>query len=122
MQTESNRKRESRPKPLPYLSIRYADYAISIGREVVRLLGTPKYVTLLMNWEERTMAVLACDEKTSTSFKVPEKFLTDRNCNFRIYSASFVKEIGARWNIGREGLNRYKGSYSESLHAVVFQL
>ena len=75
-----------------------------------------------MNWEERTMAVLACDEKTSTSFKVPENFLTDRNCNFRIYSASFVKEIGARWNIDREGLNRYKGSYSESLHAVVFQL
>ena len=109
------------------ISIMYTDHEIAIGREVVRLLATPKfekpgYITIMMNWEERTMALLACDEKTPTSFKVPEKFLVDSNCGFRIYSAAFVNELEMRLNIDKEKRNYYRGSYNESLHAVVFQL
>lgn len=122
MQIEQSRKSENRHKKAVNLTIMYADHEISIGREVVRLLGVPKFVTIIMNWDEGTMALLACDEKTTTSFKVPAKFLVDENCSFRIYSASFVNELEERLHISKDGRNYYQGNYSESLHAVVFQL
>ena len=109
-------------KQIATISIMCKEHQISIGKDVVRLLAVPKFVTIIMNWDERTMAILSCDEKTATSFKVPDKLLVDRHASFRIYSYSFVKELADRLQIDTEERNYYKGNYSASLHAVVFQL
>lgn len=56
------------------------------------------------------------------SFKVPDRFLTDRHCNFRIYSQQFVQNLLRLNGMNEQGSYSIEGDYLKSKNAAIFQL
>jgi len=76
-----------------YISLQGSSDAISIGKGVVKLLGCPKYLALRVNGRWNSIALLPCDYKDVMSFKVPDKFLFDHHCVYRMRSKSFLETL-----------------------------
>lgn len=94
---------------------------LNISKDVVRILGYPQYICLLVNKEMNSVAVTPCEADHQMSVLVPEKLFTDDNTTFRICSLGFVRDI-IRINNLQEELYIYRGRYLEKNNAVIFDL
>ena len=104
-------KKTPRPyKGRPTLAVSFgkSNY-ISVGKECIRELGFPKYITILVNWEGPSVVVMGCQANDSMSFKVPERYWSTRNTNFRIYGNDFVRRLGELLGIGENQTIRFYG-------------
>lgn len=73
----------------PRISISCGRYPhILIGLETVMALGNPEFITMLVNWDVPSLAVMECKPDDSISFKVPE-YRPGRH--FRIFGKSFME-------------------------------
>lgn len=98
-------------------------HEISVGRDVVRALGNPDYVCLLMNDAKHRIALQVCDARHPMSFKVPSGFLKGiRYCKFRIYSMDFTGDLVEKYQLDRNVRYALEGWHVEEHHAVVFSL
>ena len=64
---------------VPYILIQPYRYTITIGKDIVRALGFPKYVGLRINEINNSFAIIPCKEHDVMSFKVPERLLSDHH-------------------------------------------
>ena len=114
-------KKTPRPyKGRPTLAVSFgkSNY-ISVGKECIRELGFPKYITILVNWEGPSVVVMGCQANDSMSFKVPERYWSTRNTNFRIYGNDFVRRLGELLGIGENQTIRFYGILDSSKNAII---
>lgn len=91
-----------------------------IGRDTLRSLNNPEYITLLVNWDVPSVAVMECQPGDSMSFKVPEN-LSSRH-GFRIFGKSFIGRLSETQDSAINTVARYQGSYDPEKKAVIFDL
>ena len=87
-----NQTPEDRNQPIE-LSMQGGRNCISVGKGVIRALGTPSHVTLKVSETNDFISVLPCDEDDIMSFRVPTRLLSDHKCVMRINSKRFVHGI-----------------------------
>lgn len=93
------------------------DPHILIGYETVIALGNPAFITMLVNWEVPSLAIMECKPEDSMSFKVLE-YRPGRH--FRIYGKSFVDRLSEVIGIPAGKGARFYGVYDSEKKAVIF--
>lgn len=109
-------------KRTPRISLFGKKNAIGIGKDVILLLGIPTHIRIRVNEENDSLVIEPTEEKEVMSFKVPDRFLTDRHCNFRIYSQQFVQNLLRLNGMNEQGSYSIEGDYLKSKNAAIFQL
>lgn len=94
---------------------------ICLGRELVRGLGTPAYVKLLISENYDEIVFTPCNEKEVMSFKVPNQNNTYR-MGMRICSKAFVHEVLERNHLDKTKTHAFYGTYMNGQTAIVFPL
>jgi hypothetical protein len=88
---------------------------------VVRLLGDPSHICLLVNTDSSSLAIRPGSPDAIMSFQVPDDFLI-KHRHFRIYSQGFVQGLMQRNGMEFGKTYRITGVYSERHHAVIFDM
>lgn len=113
----------SERKPKLYLSILGKENAIGIGKEVIKALGVPQYITFKVKDNNGSIIIVECEKEDVMSFKVPERFLNpDGQKNFRLHSKMYVEALLKSLGLAIDKSHYYSGIYSSENNAVVFKL
>ena len=107
---------------VPYILIQPYRYTITIGKDIVRALGFPKYVGLRINEINNSFAIIHCKEHDVMSFKVPERLLSDHHTVFRINSKQFVLNLIIKYNLDVSCVYGCRGAYGQKINAVIVSL
>ena len=102
-------------------SIYGAKDSLNISRDVIRILGFPKFVSIRIK-DKKHFAVVPSDVKEQMSFSVPKNLFTTKSGQFRITSKGFVTTILARNNLDKNVTYIVKGTYSEKENVVFFNM
>ena len=103
----------------PFITIvRGNDAYIFIGRDTVRALKGPQYITMLVNWDVPSVAIMECGPTDNMSFKVPD-FYRGSHC-FRIYCKSFIARLSEITGLSFEKHLRLQGVLDAENKAVIF--
>ena len=94
---------------------------ICLGKELVRGLGTPAYVKLLVSENYDELVFTPCNEKEVMSFKVPAQNKTN-HAGMRIFSKAFVHEVLDRNHLDKTKTHAFYGTYMTGQPAIVFPL
>lgn len=78
--------------PRPAILVDLKKYRIRIHKNTLRSIGTPKYVLLLVNPEEQTLAILRSDPSDPRAQHINMSSF-DNNKSFELYSRSLVKKL-----------------------------
>ena len=113
---------ETKRKASPRISILGRKNAISIGKDVILLLGIPTHIRIRVNEEVDSLVIEPTEEKEVMSFKVPDRFLIDRHCNFRIHSQQFVRSVMIKNGMDLSESYSIVGRYIRSSNAAIFSL
>jgi len=98
------------------------DFRIRVSRGIIRKLGTPEFVRLLINPEKLIFCVQHCEsEKEYGTFKVP-KNLFQGNGKFRINSAYFITMLWERMAWDEDTSYSVIGKYNAEQNVVLFDL
>lgn len=57
---------------------------MNVGKDVIRILGSPAYICILQRKDRQSIAITPCAAEHPMSFKVPDRLLTDGQCRMRI--------------------------------------
>ncbi len=76
----------------PAISIDLRKYRIRIHRKTLHSIGDPDYVLLLVNPEERTLAILGSSRSDPRAHRINKDLLTDKK-SFELYSRSLVENL-----------------------------
>lgn len=94
---------------------------IGLGRELVRGLGTPAYIKLLISENYDELVFTPCNEKEVMSFKVPNQNNV-HHMGMRISSKAFVHEVLERNHLDKTKTYAFLGTYMNGQAAIVFPL
>lgn len=106
----------------PYILIQPYKFTLTIGKDVIKCLGFPTHISLRINEQNNSFALIPCEEKNVMSFKVPERLLTDHHSVFRITSKSFVMTLLLKYGLSPKNIYECRGIYSEKVNAVIVSL
>lgn len=95
---------------------------IMLNRYSVIMLGTPKYICMLIGNDKQSLAFTPCEEKHAMSFKVPDDFMAAKKSAFRIYSKSFVNKLVKVNNFEDEMTHNIEGIYNKENNSIIFPL
>lgn len=104
------------------ISIQGYHRTVCIGKDVIRLLGTPSHVSLRINENGSRIVIEPCAADDVMSFKVPEKLFSDHRCVFRITSKQFVHSIMELNGMDMMLSYTIPGMYSEKQNVACFDL
>jgi len=76
----------------PAILVDLKKYRIRIHKNTLRSIGTPNYVLLLVNPEERTLAVLRSERSDPRAYRITTASL-ESNKSVDLYSRSLVKNL-----------------------------
>lgn len=121
--TEINKIEEKLPKRHIRLNLSLYGRAnsIHICRDIIRILGFPKYVSLKIKGD-KYIAILPCDVKEFMSFLVPENLFSSKFGQFKITSKGFITTIFKKNNLNIEKSYVISGDYSEKENAIFFNI
>ena len=103
------------------MTLRGKSDCIGLGRELVRGLGTPAYIKLLISENYDELVFTPCNEKEVMSFKVPDQN-NAHHLGMRIFSKAFVHEVLERNNLDKTKTYAFIGTYMNGQAAIVFPL
>ena len=103
------------------MTLRGSSDCIGLGRELVRGLGTPAYIKLLISENYDELVFTPCNEKEVMSFKVPNQD-NAHHLGMRIFSKAFVHEVLERNNLDKTKTHAFIGTYLNGQPAIVFPL
>lgn len=63
---------------------------LNVGKDVIRILGSPAYICVLQRKDRKSIAITSCAAEHPMSFKVPDKLLTDGQCRMMINGIQFM--------------------------------
>ncbi len=113
---------EMKRKVHPTISFQGKRNTINIGVDVIRLLGEPTHICILRNFENKSVAITSCEAEALMSFRVPDKFLTDRNSKFTVHSKQFTQEVMGDCGLDTDKTYVFPGEYVPKNNMVVFML
>ncbi len=96
--------------------------AIGIRKNVVKALGSPRYVSLRISYKNKSLLLLPCDQKDVMSYEMPHDFMNGRHINFRIYSLSFVQDLLKTHGLNSDASYILKGKLSSKIKGIYFPL
>ena len=97
-------------------------YAISIGKDVIRLLGSPTHVCLKIHRDGSRIILAPCAADDVMSFKVPESLFTNHHTVFRLHSKQFVHSIMTENGMDLTLSYTVPGIYNEKKNVACFDL
>ena len=103
------------------LSLYGKSNAIHICRDIIRILGFPKYISLKIKGD-KYIAILPCDVKEFMSFLVPQNLFIGKNGQFKITSKGFITSTFRKNNLDMNKSYLITGDYSEKENAIFFNL
>lgn len=106
----------------PRITIDGRKECISIGRDVIRVLGYPNYISILKNDAQKAIAITQSQSREVLSFKVPEGFPDEKKKMFRVYSQAFTSDLMEAYQLDRTQSHAFLGRYVKEYDAVVFSL
>lgn len=106
----------------PYILLQPYHNSITIGKDIVKSLGFPKYVCLRINEQTNSFAIIPCDPDAALSFKVPERLFETHHCVFRLNSKPFMVNLIMKYNLDPANVYTCKGIYSKKVNAVIVRL
>lgn len=104
------------------MSVQGARNCISIGKGVIRALGKPSHVSLMISDSNDSISVFPCDEDDVMAFRVPTKLFLDHKCVMRINSKRFVHGIMKSNNLDTSRTYTLSGEYLKDKNTAVFSL
>lgn len=96
--------------------------AISIGKDVIRLLGSPTHVCLKIHRDGSRIILAPCAADDVMSFKVPENLFTNHHTVFRLHSKQFVHSIMTENGMDLTLSYTVPGIYNEKKNVACFDL
>ena len=66
---------------------------MNVGKDVIRVLGSPAYICVLQRKDRKAIAITPCAAEHPMSFKVPDKLLTDGQCRMMINGIQFIQVL-----------------------------
>ena len=96
--------------------------AIGIRKNVVKALGSPRFIALRISYKNNSLLLHPCEQKDVMSYEIPHDFLLGKHVNFRIHSLSFVKELLKENDLESNCTYVLEGHYSPRMNAVVFPM
>lgn len=109
-------------KPKIEISIQGYQNVISIGKDVVRLLGSPTYVCLRIHTDGSRIILAPCAADDVMSFKVPENLFKNHRTVFRLHSKQFVHSLMMENGMDRTLSYTVPGFYNEKQNVACFDL
>jgi len=95
---------------------------IRIHKKTLRSIGAPEYILLLVNPEERTLAVMGCDRSDPRAHPVLWDTLTDKK-SFELYSTTLIQSLCAVCSDWRDDCShRMYGEILQSKGLVLFHM
>ena len=95
---------------------------IHIGKDVLRVIGTPSHICLKINKEMDPFAVMPCEPAEPMAFKLPEDIMLNTRKQMKVTSQSFVIGLLPINGLGSEYTYKISGIYSENNNAVFFNM
>lgn len=105
-----------------YITLSWNENRIICRRNLVRILGSPKYICVRVNKDFTSLILRPCEATDPMSFKVPENLFTDKGSRFRITSKSFVRGLLDKNGYAENCTYAFKGIYSEQYNTVFVSL
>ena len=87
---------------------------MNVGKDVIRILGSPAYICVLQRKDRKSIAITPCAAEHPMSFKVPDKLLTDGQCRMMINGMSDLEFL-----IIRHKNHNPKCYYSAGMYAFI---
>ena len=76
---------------------------MNVGKDVIRILGSPAYICVLQRKDRKSIAITPCAAEHPMSFKVPDRLLTDGQCRMMINGNTVHSGVaGSKWSSGRK--------------------
>ena len=66
---------------------------MNVGKDVIRILGSPAYICVLQRKDRKAIAITPCAAEHPMSFKVPGRLLTDGQCRMMINGIQFIQAV-----------------------------
>ena len=66
---------------------------MNVGKDVIRVLGSPAYICVLQRKDRKAIAITPCAAEHPMSFKVPGRLLTDGQCRMMINGIQFIQVL-----------------------------
>jgi hypothetical protein len=92
---------------------------LRIGKDVIRVLGSPSFITFLVNWSVPSLAIIECPPSDPMSFLVPMNLMDSNRMGFRIYGHQFMVDLASVAGLEKPGTYRFYGRYDEDRKAVI---
>ena len=71
-------------------NLRKKTAGMNVGKDVIRVLGSPTYICVLQRKDRKSIAITPCTAEHPMSFKVPDRLLTDGQCRMMINGIQFM--------------------------------
>lgn len=84
---------------------------MNVGKDVIRILGSPAYICILQRKDRQSIAITPCAAEHPMSFKVPDRLLTDGQCRMRINGVQFVQALLEANGLAAGKDYQFKGRY-----------
>ena len=112
--------RSNRTNPFLRISLQGKNNRLLVGKDVLRVLGAPKYITFRVNRQMDSILIECVEERHNLSFKVPAEVMEGYEKQMYITSESFVLGLMVRNGLDVTKTYELPGIYSEKNNAVVF--
>ena len=112
---------EDRMYPIE-MTLQGAHCCISIGKDVIKALGKPSHVSIIISDSHDSLSVFPCDEDDVMAFRVPLKLFTDHKCVMKINSKQFVHGIMRTNQMDTSKTYVLSGEFLEEKNTAVFSL
>lgn len=84
---------------------------MNVGKDVIRVLGSPAYICVLQRKDRKSIAITPCAAEHPMSFKVPDRLLTDGQCRMMINGIQFIQVLLEANGLAAGKDHQFKGRY-----------
>ena len=84
---------------------------MNVGKDVIRILGSPAYICVLQRKDRKSIAITPCAAEHPMSFKVPDRLLTDGQCRMMINGIQFIQVLLEANGLAAGKDHQFKGRY-----------
>ena len=95
---------------------------MNVGKDVIRVLGSPTYICVLQRKDRKSIAITPCTAEHPMSFKVPDRLLTDGQCRMMINGIQFIQVLLEANGLAAGKDHQFKGRYDAEKNAVIISL
>ncbi len=113
--------RSNKTNPFLRISLQGRNNRLQVGKDVLRVLGAPRFITFRVNKQMDSILIECVEERHNLSFKVPAAVMEGSEKQMYITSESFVMGLMVRNGLDVTKTYEIPGLYSEKHNAVVFK-